>query len=281
MEASLDVSCMVMPRTDYNGSLPFHLFSQLPPERKAKLIKEYSERKRFYNISNFQFDTQFRITYPGPSELNYKSLVSNVPELTFKSVKATTEVKIDGSQLLPAMGDTLYVDFQTSDRSFDKLLEQYKLPTDGEPPRSLTPYEYLSYLKKSNKALEAGIYVLKSWIKVAAAKVADDAAAKVADDAAAKVAVDAAAAEDQNKQLNKLYHNHNLTDPQPSIYENSYYALNLSRTLEGSITQVAEILKEQASPLESIISKMKGMTNNEKVEYIYSTTGINLYSYIE
>lgn len=308
MEASLEVSCMAMPRTAYNGSLPFYLFSQLSPKRKAELVKEYSKRIRSYTVSNFQFDPQFRISYPGPSNLRYESLVSEVPELTLDSVKVpnlTSATTLFSSQLLPPMGDTLYVDFPEEPRLFDDLLKQYTMPTDGEPPRTLTPNEYLSYLKKSNKALEAGIYNLKSQIQFELNN--EDPyqtpIVKTAAQSGVEVLKRSAIAEDGTVNaakafrtvpeairtvytsvgktaslLDQLYDNETVSLPQ-NIITNSYLALGLASTLEESIQRVAEIRRtrgEQINQLELSFQKMATMNNSEKLAFIKQLTGIRL-----
>jgi len=297
MNISLHTNCLDMHRQAYRANIPLELYSQLSPETKAKLKKAYDESIRQYNISNYQLDPQFRNIYPAQAALSFGDLITNTP-LSLTAVESPDvstppeETTILSRDLVPFMGDTVYVDPREADRKYETLLKQYKTPEDGEPPTLLTAEEYLYYLKNTNKELQLGISYLDGSIRKRAAvhnaqtaAAANEFAQRLKETIGDKTLPRDAPwlvlgafvglrnrIEESSVDLNRLYNNAYLyIDEDLEAERNAYLALGLAPTLRGNVLIVAEQKEHQGMPLadlEQVAISLERMTINEKIQFI-------------
>lgn len=157
MEPYLHVSCMNVHGSEYVGEAPYHLYKEMSFKRRQKLDEKYSERRRTLEFSQFRFDPNFRIQYPGPATLKFNNLVADDTSLTLSKMKVPSRDIVQARSLAPPFGKTIYVEPESKGRSFSDLLKKYDLPEDAGPPKILSPKQYLEHLKKGILRFENAI----------------------------------------------------------------------------------------------------------------------------
>lgn len=302
MDVSLHANCIDTTRQAFRASIPLELYNQLSPERKAELKMAYDGRNRSYDTSNYQFDPNFRVSYPAQTQLRFDSLFSE-KQLTLDSMKAPRGNDVTSEELLPFMEDTVYVDPKDRTRNFAELLDQYKLPEDGIPPKMLTPAEYLAHLKRANKALQAGICkldteIVKKTKAVISEEVTEEVAPYVAAAAGAGVAVlkeimDAkkiltvadvsasvvhvwASLTATRGVLDQLYGSRRRDDDADAVLA-SYYALGLSPDLTETVEQIAAIHQKEGllpSIVDEIGQRSAKMSAAEKILFFQNLASV-------